>query len=169
MFFCNIDTTDNYYRYGLFILLKEILAKHLAIQPAILTKKLNKKTRIVFIDADSDFFYKTFEHACNLKKTESLIIFIVLSCQNKSLLRNVIPNTVSDVFYKTDDKETITCKIRQTLMLYSEMKTPLTPYSEESVYAVFHPLPFTSHESAVLELFKRGFSGNHRLWVKMKK
>ncbi|AJJ20925.1 Uncharacterised protein [Yersinia intermedia] len=58
MFFCNIDTTDNYYRYGLFILLKEILAKHLAIQPAILTKKLNKKTRIVFIDADSDFFIR---------------------------------------------------------------------------------------------------------------
>ncbi|AJJ18561.1 MULTISPECIES: helix-turn-helix transcriptional regulator [Yersinia] len=161
MFYCNIETMDNYFRYGLFILLEEALAKNHVQQPAILAGNLSEETEIVFIDADSNAFYQTLEQACCLKRNESLTIFIILNSQNTFLLRNVEPNTVSGIFYKTDEEVEIVSKISQVLKLCAKKDASLTPSIEWPVYTGFHSEPFTSNESIVLELLKRGFSGSH--------
>ena len=161
MFNCTIAMTDNYFRYGLLLLINEALAKYPFESTAILTDKLNEKTQVAFIDADSASFYSVFVQASYLKLTSPLTIFIISSSKNAFSPWVASPNAVAGILYKTDEKAEIKHKIRQVLNRQgSRVVDPLTPLRERPTPATANYFtPLTPCESVVIDLLKQGFTG----------
>lgn len=174
MFNCTIAMTDNYFRYGLFILLNETLAKYPS-EPAVrLTDTLNERTRVVMIDAESVSFNLLFTQACRLKQSALLTIFIVSSSKSAflpRLPRGTPPHTVADIVYKTDGKTEIKHKIRRALkprgLQHRDVVVP-RPVKARSLpekgalkpeVTARYAVTLTPREAAIIELFKQGLTG----------
>ncbi|MDA5519045.1 LuxR C-terminal-related transcriptional regulator [Yersinia intermedia] len=174
MFNCTIAMTDNYFRYGLFILLNETLTRYPSEPVARLTDTLNERTRVVIIDAESVSFNLLFTQACRLKQNTLLTIFIVSSSKSAflpRLPRGTPPHTVADIVYKTDGKTEIKHKIRRALKprgLQHRDVAPSRPVKARSLPEKGAPKPevtaryaaiLTPREVAIIELFKQGLTG----------
>lgn len=159
MFHCNIETADNYFRHGLFLMIKKILASCKNKSKKItLTDSQNEKTNIVFIDADADFFHQKLEGISKSKNKEALIIIVILNSNKSFLLSEFIDNTVSGIIYKTDAYIELSQKINKIFNSISQGDKLYIPSSEWPIYPYFDSNPFSLEESIVLELFKKGFS-----------
>lgn len=72
MFSCIIKTTDNYFRHGLFILLKEALMDCHVNANATLADDADWHTKMVFIDADSSYCHRTLEQTYQAYKNQQV-------------------------------------------------------------------------------------------------
>lgn len=165
MFNCVIDMKDNYFRHGLFILLKEALAEYHAEwggeTQIVLKNDLSARTRLVFIDAANDSFHQALAQTTHLKQHRPPGVFIVLNSKNARQPREVVLSTVTHILYKDDESADIKHKIRKALLSPLSKKNDvhlLTPCASNPENDT--PLGgLTKSECAVIDLFKQGFTG----------
>ncbi|OML07649.1 hypothetical protein BFI43_18890 [Yersinia pestis subsp. microtus bv. Altaica] len=114
MFSCIIKTTDNYFRHGLFILLKEALMDCHVNANATLADDADWHTKMVFIDADSSYCHRTLEQTYQAYKNQQSGtpgIFIILRSKGALLPLNMSYNTSANILYKSDEQADIKSKI----------------------------------------------------------
>ncbi|WP_315852515.1 helix-turn-helix transcriptional regulator [Yersinia intermedia] len=173
MFNCVIDVKDNYFRYGLSILLNEALAEYYLEQglgygvnqaDVILRDVPNTHTRLVFVDAANASFRQALEQSTPLKPRSSPEVFVVLKSKRARQVRLGMLGGVAHLLYKDDEATDIKHKIRAALMPWALAKKAVPDRSVSSVSGDENGLSLaalTRGERVVIALFEQGFTGKY--------